>query len=394
MITLLTGFPGNGKTLYLLNWILKWSKAENRPVYYSGIELTDQGKAGPFADWIEFQPMEWNKCPPGAIIVTDECQRIYRNRSINATAPKFVTDLETHRHLGVDLVYVTQHPMLVDPALRRLTGQHLHCVRTFGMEGSVVHEWPQVRENCDKPVGRKDSVAKPFKFDKSLYGMYKSAEQHTMKRNLPWKVKMLFVLPVILAVLVYMFYGSMMKRIHPEGVIPAQQTGIVSQSRPAGGGGKTSEIDPIADAKKYAFETTPRYVGLAHTAPKYDAVTAPVTAPVPASCIASKTKCSCYSQQATVMAVPDVLCRSIVERGFFVDFKDRPDVQQSQHVLNRPDGLPLSGANTRDIEPRMIADRSLVASATSSSAEDGYGELGKRGAGVRRRVAEHNALTN
>lgn len=31
--------------------------------------------------------------------------------------------------------------MLVDPALRRLTGQHLHCVRTFGMQGSVVHEW-------------------------------------------------------------------------------------------------------------------------------------------------------------------------------------------------------------------------------------------------------------
>jgi zona occludens toxin len=147
--------------------------------------------------------------------------------------------------------------------------------------------------------------------------------------------------------------------------------------------------------KKYVFDQTPRVEGLPHTAPKYDAVTAPVTAPIPALCVASKTKCSCYSQQATVMVVADVTCRSIVDRGYFVDFEDKPNRAQSQQVLNRPDGLPLSRANTREVEPRMIADRPIVAAAaTAENLEDGYGELGKRGAGVRRRVAEHNALTN
>jgi zona occludens toxin len=113
MITMLTGLPGNGKSLYMLDWILRWSKAENRPVYYSGIVFTELGLQGPFAEWVEFQPMEWNLCPPGAIVLIDECQRIFRNRSINAVAPKFVTDLETHRHLGIDLVFVTQHQCLL-----------------------------------------------------------------------------------------------------------------------------------------------------------------------------------------------------------------------------------------------------------------------------------------
>jgi len=392
MITMLTGLPGNGKSLYTLDWILRWSKAENRPVYYSGIVFTELGLQGPFAEWIEFQPMDWNQCPPGAIVLIDECQRIFRNRSINATAPKFVTDLETHRHLGIDLVFLTQHPMLVDPALRRLTGQHLHCVRTFGMEGSVVHEWGQVRENCDKPAGRKDSIAKPFKFNKSLYGMYVSAEKHTMKRNIPWRLKMLLVLPFILAAMIYYIYTSFMARANPkEPAVTQSQSGVVSQTRgPANG----KEFDPVADAKKYVFDSTPRVYGLAHTAPKYDAVTSPTTAPVPASCVASTTKCKCYSQQATVMNVPEITCRDIVDRGFFVDFQDKPNTAQSQQVLNRPDGLPLSRANTRDMEPRMVADRPMLASAPVESHEDGYGILGKRGEGVRKRVAEHNALTN
>ncbi len=376
MITLLTGFPGNGKTLYLLDWIERWAKQENRPVYFSGIEFTPAGLLR-FGEWIEFEPMKWNECPPGAIVVIDECQRIFRNRSINAVAPKFVTDLETHRHLGIDLVFITQHPMLVDPALRRLTGQHLHAVRTFGMEGSVIHEWPQVRENCDKPVGRKDSTAKPFKFNKSLYGLYKSAEQHTMKRNIPWKIKMLFILPLVLAGLVYLIYNSIMSRIHPESEPAAskqQASGFVSSSRK--GNGSENDIDPIADARKYVFESTPRIVGMPHTAPKYDGVTAPITAPVPVSCVASKTKCNCYSQQATIMDVSDDTCRTIVARGFFVDFKANPDVPTehrrdfSDAYLVRADSVPVVPDRTAQVPP--------VASA------DGYGVLGRTGAGVRR----------
>jgi len=334
MITLLTGFPGNGKTLYLLSWIEKWARDDKRPVYYSGIEFTPAG-AERFGEWSEFEATQWNECPPGSIIVIDECQRIFRNRSINAAAPKFVTDLETHRHLGVDLVFVTQHPMLVDPALRRLTGQHKHCVRTFGMEGSMVHEWPQVRENCDKPAGRKDSIAKPFKFDKSIYGLYKSAEQHTMKRNLPWKVKMLLILPFVLAALVYLIWKSMTARFNNQPS-EQEQSMPVAATAPATLSGNPYAFDPVADAKKYVFDRTPRVVGLPHTAPRYDSVTAPVIAPIPAACIEMQGKCRCYTQQGTLMQTEPDMCREIVARGFFVDFDDGSEKQAQKNQSAQP----------------------------------------------------------
>jgi zona occludens toxin len=31
--------------------------------------------------------------------------------------------------------------------------------------------------------------------------------------------------------------------------------------------------------------------------------------------------CKCYTQQATLLRTPDDMCRQIVQRGFFVDFK-------------------------------------------------------------------------
>lgn len=41
MIDLITGLPGNGKTLYTISTVKKMSEGENRPVYYAGIpELT------------------------------------------------------------------------------------------------------------------------------------------------------------------------------------------------------------------------------------------------------------------------------------------------------------------------------------------------------------------
>ncbi len=87
------------------------------------------------------------------------------------------------------------------------------------------------------------------------------------------------------------------------------------------------------------------------------------------------------------MDVPDDMCRSIVDRGYFVDFKLDQDKQQAapQPTYVRGDAVQVEPARERPV---------AVAAASTESLEDGYGELGKRGAGVRRRVAEFNALAN
>jgi hypothetical protein len=57
-------------------------------------------------------------------------------------------------------------------------------------------------------------------------------------------------------------------------------------------------------------------------------------------------------------------------------------VQRSQAVLDRPDGLPLSGAQTRDVEPRFVASA------------DGYGVLGRQGRGVRSPMYDEPSASN
>lgn len=151
-------------------------------------------------------PTKWMECPPESIVVIDEAQRIYRNRSIQSTAPKYVTYLETHRHMGIDLVFITQTPKLIDPGVRALVGRHRHMVCIFGMEASTVHEWSEVRENCAKGAMRKDSQRSKFVFDKTVYPLYRSAEVHTMKRSIPKAVWLLMAVPLVVVGAVWFMY--------------------------------------------------------------------------------------------------------------------------------------------------------------------------------------------
>jgi zona occludens toxin len=371
-IELITGLPGNGKTLYAIKYVKELSEREKRPVFYSGIQLGDELKD----KWTEIDPEKWFDAPTGAIIVIDECQRVFRPRSLGKEPPDYVAKLETIRHQGLNMVLITQHPLLCDASIRRLTGRHKHCIRKWGTQSSTIHEWPSVRDNCDKPAARKDSEKTPWKFDRKIYSLYKSAELHTVKRNIPKRVWMLLAVPFVLACAAYAVWWLTIGKKHP--VAPpsavAFQPGQVQQG--SAGAEKKPWQDPVADAKAYLFNSTPRIAGLQHTAPKYDSVTQPTVAPVPEACVASKTRCKCYSQQGTALDVPDLLCRSIVDRGYFVDFdnsrQQQVQRQKAVYVLDRGgEPLPLSRADTREAGPAVVASA------------DGYGLLGKAGPGVR-----------
>ena len=348
-IELITGLPGNSKTLYTISQVKALSERENRPVYYSGIaELT--------LGWTEIDPKKWMDCPPGSIIVIDECQAIFRNRSLGAAPPVFVTDLETHRHLGIDLFFITQHPSLVDPHIRRLSGRHRHMVRVWGMEVSTVHSWDSVKDNCDKTAARKDSEKTKWAFDKSLYNCYKSAQLHTIKRAIPFRAKMLMAVPFLIIALGYLFYTTAFKnkgRVENSGVtsIPV---GISAQGAGRGGGvaaaGVDKVFDPVADARQYVAMATPRIVGLPQTAPKYDELTKPIRVPVPAACIQVVERCKCLTQQGTPMDVEHSMCVGFARNGFFQEFDADGDRQagakteRATAVMEGHDSVPRSVA--------------------------------------------------
>lgn len=359
MIDLITGLPGNAKTLYTIGWVRDWALRENRPVFYSGIPELN-------LDWEEIDPTKWMEVPPKSIVVVDEAQRIFRNRSLGASPPKHVTDLETHRHLGIDLVFITQHPSLIDPAIRRLAGRHRHMVRIWGMEMSTVHKWDSVKDNCDKPASRKDSESTKWVFDKSLYKLYKSSEEHTMKRAVPLRAKLLLGAPFLVAAFVYFAYYQSIGK-HKAAAEAAKTAAAVASSPSASsaGGrlprpGGEKEFDPMADMKHFLQMNTPRIAGLPQTAPKYDKLTEPTRVPVPAMCIMFRGDCKCRTQQNTPMDVKYSMCVEFARNGFFQEFDPEGDRKASERtaasveVIRGKGGQQGVQAAEADFGPRVV----------------------------------------
>lgn len=366
MIEVITGLPGNAKTLHALGLVIERAKKESRPVYYAGLKgFKNEDPRLQGTTWIEFDPLKWHEdVPSGAIIFIDECQKIFRNRSLGSIPGKHVTELEEHRHKGLDFYMITQHPSLIDPAIRKLTQSHRHMVRIWGMEASTVHKWNGIKENCDKPGGRNDSEKTKWVFNKKLYGLYHSADQHTMKRTIPARLWLLLGLLLALGGAVY-YVSTYFKAQATPKPVGQGASGVVAQvgSVPGvpGAAGRAGApgvpVDPVADLQAYVYRETPRVSGLPHTAPKYDEITPPVRAPVPAACIQVGTvskgnvQCKCYTQQGTPMAVEFNMCIEFARNGYFQDFDPERDRQQtetaerSQRVLaNRPDE-PIRGGS-------------------------------------------------
>ena len=234
MIELITGLPGNCKTLNMMRTVIDRAAADNRPVYYAGIKgllVDDERLKG--TQWTEIQAEKWMDCPDGAIIVIDECQKTFRARTLGTVPPKHVTDLEEHRHRGMDFYMATQHPSLVDPALRRLVQTHRHMVRIFGMEASTIHRWDRCVDHPDKPQFRKDSEKVKWVFDKSLYGVYHSATIHTAKRRIPLRLKMLALVPVLVGAAIFGVYKLTAGKHPAASEVAAKTPGQTSRSAAA-----------------------------------------------------------------------------------------------------------------------------------------------------------------
>jgi len=308
MITLITGTPGAGKTLYALNYVKDLSEKENRPVFYNGVNDLK-------LPWSELAAGEdWHTVPAGSIVLIDECQRVFRPRGNGSAVPKHVEMLETHRHAGIDLVVITQHPMLIESNVRRLVGRHFHVMRNFGMKRATVHEWGQTKEACDK--SRADSIRHEFGYPAKSFEWYKSAELHTHKARIPVKIWVLLSVPFILGAAGWGMYQWQLSKINkPASVLAGSPTPNTSLSAPSA---------PAVDPFQWFRDQTPRIVGLPHTAPVYDNMAKPTAMPLPVGCIASASKCICVTEQGTRIAdMQDVVCRAIVKNGYFNPYKNR-----------------------------------------------------------------------
>jgi len=202
MLNLITGSPGSGKTLYVVD-LLKNETA--RTVYNDGVPVLK-------LPWIPINAHEWAAIPDGSILVVDECQRIWPVRDPKKPVPPDIQLFETHRHRGIDVYLMTQHPKMLDHHIRRLVGNHIHLRRNFGLPSSLLL---QANEVIDDPQNPDASVQRSqFLFPSASYDFYKSAEVHTtpIKPPISKHLKIIVIFILLLFIGAYVMYHRIAQR--------------------------------------------------------------------------------------------------------------------------------------------------------------------------------------
>lgn len=326
MLTLVTGLPGSGKTLLTIGMVQELAEKEKRQVYYDGIPDCSVPGWLPLVD-----PLKWYELPVGSIILIDECQRYWRPRSSNSAVPKHAAELETHRHRGYDIFLMTQQPRMVDPHVRSLCGRHLHLQRKFGLEQSMVWEWPDCK---DPPLSyQKLAQSRLYTFQRDLYKFYKSADLHTVRRKVPLRVFMAIAMIVLVPLSVvaggvYWFKNSFQSVTDgPKSVskaLSSDRKGLPLPESSYGSVGAVVMPKPAVEAlsplESFIRDREPLVESLPHTAPRYASLTQAVAAPTPEYCLASADRCVCYTHQITRIPMDPALCRSFAEGRNFRDW--------------------------------------------------------------------------
>lgn len=345
MIYLYTGTPGAGKTLFTLRDLYDYWESDAKELLQKAIKA-DPDKVLDHQDWHKYarpvyvnrvpelavpywkvleDPKDWINCPDGAIILIDEAHEAFPVRPNGAKTPEYVERLADHRHRGMDLWFITQHPGDLDVFLRRRVNTHNHIARRFGSTRVHFFSWQQVCDNPDK--ARKSGFKRERGYPKEVYSWYKSAEKHTVKFKLPREAYVLIaiVLGLPLCVFAFIKLSSVISK-------PVDLLGVESnqdQIVPLAGSQQSVRTDlsskQVVTPQDFFAANTPRVSGLPHTAPAFDTLTTPTRVPVPAGCIASESRCQCYTQDATVMTMEESQCRYIATHGLFLAFAPQRD---------------------------------------------------------------------
>lgn len=189
MITLITGAPRSGKTLYTVDKliepeigrVLDIDDDQDGKIKVTRRILANINQLHLDHDLVDKEWLEniHTNRKVGDFIVFDEVQRVWPNRPAGSKIPPSVEYLQTHGHDAVDLVIMTQSPALIDPGVRSLVGRHLHVRKLGGMGAAIIYEW----DTCSNALNFKNAFKKTaYRYSRKAQKLYKSAKGHTGSR--------------------------------------------------------------------------------------------------------------------------------------------------------------------------------------------------------------------
>ncbi len=348
MFTIVSGTPGSCKTS---STILRFMDVKDRPVYYRGIVLTDEGKTK--LGWTELLDSDatmWHdNIPDGAILLIDEAQQLFPMRPSSKPVPPGLAALETHRHHGWDIVFMTLDPGLLDSHARKIANEQFHYVRAFG--APFVTEYHSGTGSIS-PSNRADltrCAQKKKPLPKATWGLYKSAEVHTHKFRPP-KMIFIFLGLVVAAVFFwwYFFSNFSIGGVDPDAVPDVVQGDSVSRS---------SSGDPPSPSD-WGDLLQEQVRGVPFTAPLYrEQALQAKSVPVVHGCMAFEndgSDCTCYTQQGTpIRTMAHNMCLRALHDGVFNHMVADGD-------LGYPSPGQRSGGGEERATPRATASKTSL----------------------------------
>lgn len=321
MITLITGLPGNGKTLYVVDYIIK-VLPERHVIAINFTDLQIEGVEQ--RDDVH----NWNTYPTGSLVVVDEFQD-YAQQRIKDKAPEWITEFSTHRHKGLDFIFITQHPSLLDTWIRRLVQEHIHFVRhQSNAEFSFKYTAKRLID-VDKKIDlkSKDVNKSNFKYPKEVYGKYKSADAHTVKKTIPKNLIKGIIMLMIPLPFVYLFVKRIyLDKIEPEQTEQHEVVKVDTNYKPDYTLPKDEKLPRIeidySDIRNYVPEPN-----MPWSAPIYADHIEVQSVPRITGCVHTPEFCNCYTQQGTKAYVTQEFCKSYHINGGYFDFQ-KPDKQK------------------------------------------------------------------
>ncbi|MBB3344512.1 zonular occludens toxin domain-containing protein [Luteimonas sp. RC10] len=316
MLYLITGQPGNGKTLRAMALMrdeyernqaaVKAGKEQPRRFFSNvkGATLDENPKAFP---WVERLPdhNDWTQLPDSAYVQYDEAHSDGKTPGLERYGKLFpstgkpgesedqrIRAMSTHRHRGVDIVLITQWPSKIHHQVRTLVGKHIHMNRAMGIAAAGTFTWTRVQTDPYDEKGREAADEEIWSYDKTLYDRYISATHHTAayKFKMPKKIKNglitgTIIMAMIAAVFTYNgWWGAMLPGLGGQGAGQAQaQPGEAGAAPP----GLPPMFQPNAPNNADAIEVL---------MPGYGAYSELRTTPTPtlAGCVRGRT-CRCFN---------------------------------------------------------------------------------------------------
>ena len=197
MIALYSGTPGSGKSLHCaekvrahlkfhtdvigtfhINEKCLFKNSKYKYTYVNIYSLSPQM----LVDYARNHRDPKKKNPEGSfLLIIDEAQRIFNSRTWNdKNRNEWITFFAEHRHLGFDIILVSQNDRMLDRQIRGLIEyEFIHRkITQFGLKGRIlsifvgnfayVKNWYPLKEKIESSF---------FRADKRLYDFYDSFEE-------------------------------------------------------------------------------------------------------------------------------------------------------------------------------------------------------------------------